>query len=214
MARTFEPSTTMRDRVSVPTPAAFSACWSASSMSGGASSAPKRSSHCRANGSSRRAPDVEELLGGRALAEDDRQRLVVGAERERGGAVAAAQLARPARRADHDVAHRHQRAASGGGEIGAGEQRRHPGAGRAAHRDGADGAGKIERGMERRGVELLGVAGRSGREQQAIEHRPDGCDRRAPPRRAPRAPLPPPSTPSSRRSSPSRARRRRRAPCG
>ena len=46
------------------------------------------------------APDVEELLGGRALAQDDRDRLVVGPEREGGGAVAAAasRARRPARR--------------------------------------------------------------------------------------------------------------------
>ena len=102
----------------------------------------------------RRAPDVEELLGGRALAEDDRERLVVGPERERGGAVAARRLARPARRADHDVAHRHQRAASGRGEIVAGQQRRHPRARRAAHQRRADRARQVERGVERRGVEL------------------------------------------------------------
>jgi hypothetical protein len=117
----------------------------------------------------RRAPNVEKLLGGRALAEDDGERLVVGPERERGGAVAAHQLARPARRADHDVAHRHQRAASGRGEIVAGQQRRHPRARRAPHRRRAHRTRQVERGVEGRGVELLGVAGSGGREQQAID---------------------------------------------
>ena len=109
-------------------------------------------------GHSRALPDVEHLFraGGAADQPGDRFR-AVAAEDERRRGVAAAGLARTARRADDHVAGRDQDRAARRRHVDAGEQGRQTGAGRTAQVERGDRLGQVRRRLQGRGVQLLGV---------------------------------------------------------
>ena len=83
--------------------------------------------------------------------------------------VAALALARAARRADHDVARADQRAPACGRQVEPEQQRAEAHARRAGELQRRDLLGQIERRLDRRRVELLGVRRAQRREEQRVE---------------------------------------------
>ena len=123
---------------------------------------------CMREALARRAPGVEELARERGARLDLRDH-VVRAEHECDGAVAAGLLGLALGRGEPAIADRDQRALRAAADgVGALQQRGHAGAHRAGQIRRANLGRQLRRGADHRGVELLGVRRRRGREEQSL----------------------------------------------